>query len=203
MYALRRISAIIGSSVRNTADRTQRRRTLTGLCDEIRSASSDHDGRPEDISGYHERHDRQIHAVKPGDAAYRRFLVDDGFVHAHATGSDYEGFATDLDERARFAADLNDGELMILRNHGTLAIGRSSGEVRQNIYQLETACSIQVRSLSAGIDGVLIASDEAQQEVRQQIARIRTTGSNVNRLADTVWAAALRRLAREDPGFDC
>ena len=116
---------------------------------------------------------------------------------------DYEGIATDLDERARFAADLNDGELMILRNHGTLAIGRSAGEVWQNIYQLETACSIQVRSLSAGIDGVLIASDEAQQEVRQQIAKMRTTGSNLNRLADTVWAAALRRLAREDLGFNC
>ena len=116
---------------------------------------------------------------------------------------EYEGIATNLDERERLAADLNDGELMILRNHGTLAIGRSAGEVWQNIYQLETACSMQVRSLSAGVGGVLIASDAAQKEVRQQIARMRSAGSKLNRLADTVWAAALRRLEREEPAYDC
>ena len=116
---------------------------------------------------------------------------------------EYEGLAVDLDERARLAADLNDGEMMILRNHGTLAIGRSAGEVWQNIYQLETACSIQIKSLSAGIDGVLVASNETQQEVRQQIDGMRSDGSNLSRLADTVWEAALRLLARDDPGFDC
>ena len=36
---------------------------------------------------------------------------------------DYEGVAVDLDERERLVADLGDKNAMILRNHGTLAVG--------------------------------------------------------------------------------
>ena len=96
---------------------------------------------------------------------------------------DYEGIATELEERVRLAADLGDGEVMILRNHGTLAIGRSPGEAWQNMYQLETACAMQVRALSAGRDGVLMASDRVQLEVRHQIEKMRAA-SNVNTIAE-------------------
>ncbi|HEX2725120.1 MAG TPA: class II aldolase/adducin family protein, partial [Beijerinckiaceae bacterium] len=41
---------------------------------------------------------------------------------------DYEGVATDLDERERLVADLGDKGGMILRNHGTLALGGNVGE---------------------------------------------------------------------------
>ena len=116
---------------------------------------------------------------------------------------DYEGIATDLDERGRLATDLGDGAMMILRNHGTLAIGATAGEVWQNIYQLETACSIQIRALAAGRDRVAIAADDVQQEVRDQIEQLRGSGTDTNRLADMVWAAALRRLQREHQHFDC
>ena len=36
---------------------------------------------------------------------------------------DYEGIALNLDERERLVADLGDKTLMLLRNHGTLAVG--------------------------------------------------------------------------------
>ena len=39
---------------------------------------------------------------------------------------DYEGVAVDLDERERIVADLGDKNAMILRNHGTLAVGPTS-----------------------------------------------------------------------------
>ena len=115
---------------------------------------------------------------------------------------DYEGIATDLDERARLAADLGNSAMMILRNHGTLAIGRTAGEAWQNIYQLETACSIQIRALAAGRDRVAIAGDWVQQEVRDQMEQLRNAGTGTNLLADTVWAAALRRLQRNDQYYD-
>ena len=41
---------------------------------------------------------------------------------------DYEGVAVDLDERERLVADLGDKNAMILRNHGTLAVGKNVGE---------------------------------------------------------------------------
>ena len=36
---------------------------------------------------------------------------------------EYEGVALDLDERSRLVRDIGDKKLMILRNHGTLAVG--------------------------------------------------------------------------------
>ena len=41
---------------------------------------------------------------------------------------DYEGVAVDLSERERLIADIGDKNAMILRNHGTLALGESGGE---------------------------------------------------------------------------
>ncbi|HEY0164444.1 MAG TPA: class II aldolase/adducin family protein, partial [Sphingomicrobium sp.] len=38
---------------------------------------------------------------------------------------DYEGVAVDLDERERIIADLGDKGAMLLRNHGTLAVGET------------------------------------------------------------------------------
>ncbi len=38
---------------------------------------------------------------------------------------DYEGIATDLEERERLVADLGDKHVMILRNHGTLTVGEN------------------------------------------------------------------------------
>ena len=36
---------------------------------------------------------------------------------------DYEGIALNHDERERLVADIGDKTLMLLRNHGTLAVG--------------------------------------------------------------------------------
>ena len=41
---------------------------------------------------------------------------------------DYEGIAVDLDERERIVADLGSKNSMILRNHGTMAVGENVGE---------------------------------------------------------------------------
>ena len=58
--------------------------------------------------------------------------------------------AVDLDERERIVADLGDKSAMILRNHGTLAVGETVGEAFMKIYFLERACEAQVMALSAG-----------------------------------------------------
>src|SRR4030095_11187811 len=63
---------------------------------------------------------------------------------------DYEGIAVDLDERERIVADLGDKDAMLLRNHGTMAVGRNVGECFVKLYFLERACQAQVMALSAG-----------------------------------------------------
>jgi ribulose-5-phosphate 4-epimerase/fuculose-1-phosphate aldolase len=115
---------------------------------------------------------------------------------------DYEGVALNLDERERLVADLGDTNVMLLRNHGTLALGATPGEAWSGIYHLEAACTAQVRTLSIGRTNVLIAPQEAQDEVRRQITREREPVEGARSHYDLVWEAALRKAEREVPGFD-
>lgn len=73
------------------------------------------------------------------------------FVHGFGIGyHDYESVATDLDERERLVRDLGDNGILLLRNHGTLAVGASIGEAFTRMYYLERACQVQVRALAGG-----------------------------------------------------
>lgn len=109
---------------------------------------------------------------------------------------DYEGVALNLDERERLVADLGDKHLMLLRNHGTLAIGGSAGEAWAGIHWLERTCAMQIMALSAGRDGVLEAPPEAQDVVRGQMS-----GPTWMMIGGLVWPGLLRKLDRESPGY--
>jgi ribulose-5-phosphate 4-epimerase/fuculose-1-phosphate aldolase len=108
---------------------------------------------------------------------------------------DYEGIALNLDERERLVADLGDKTIMLLRNHGGLAVGPDAGAAFIGIYYLEEACRQQIMALSAGRDGVLIAPEAAQAEVKQQTA-------NLHKMSRLVWPGLLRKLERALPGYD-
>ena len=107
----------------------------------------------------------------------------------------YEGLALNHDERERLVADLGDKNLMLLRNHGTLALGNTAAAAWVGIFFLERACAQQVAALSGGADQVLIAPDAAQEETRQQ-------GGGLPFVASLAWPGALRQLARKSPGYD-
>jgi ribulose-5-phosphate 4-epimerase/fuculose-1-phosphate aldolase len=108
---------------------------------------------------------------------------------------DYEGIALNHDERARIVADLGDKRVMILRNHGTLAVGGNAGEAFLNMFFLEEACRRQVLALSAGRAGLLEAPEAAREEVRQQTAAMPM-------LSGLAWPALLRKVDRALPGYD-
>jgi ribulose-5-phosphate 4-epimerase/fuculose-1-phosphate aldolase len=107
---------------------------------------------------------------------------------------DYEGIALNLDERERLVADLGDKSVMLLRNHGTLSVGESAGDCWTGMFYLERACKQQVMALSVGRENVLIAPEASQAEVRGQ------TGRGVG--GALAWPGCLRRLDRENPGYD-
>jgi ribulose-5-phosphate 4-epimerase/fuculose-1-phosphate aldolase len=109
---------------------------------------------------------------------------------------DYEGVAVDLDERERLVADLGDKEAMLLRNHGTLAVGASVGECFIKLYYLERACQAQVMALSAG-EGNVNTPPQGAPEITAEQGK---AGLKVvaNLLA---WPALLRKAYRLDPGF--
>ena len=57
---------------------------------------------------------------------------------------DFEGITVLDDEKPRLVANLGDKSLMILRNHGLLAGGRTIPEAFQNLWSIERACQVQV-----------------------------------------------------------
>jgi len=107
---------------------------------------------------------------------------------------DYEGIALNLEERERLVADLGDKWMMLLRNHGTLAAGKTAADCWAHMFYLERACKQQVMALSAGRENVLIAPSASQEEVRNQVSR--GIGGAL------AWPGALRRLDRQNPGYD-
>jgi ribulose-5-phosphate 4-epimerase/fuculose-1-phosphate aldolase len=108
---------------------------------------------------------------------------------------DYEGVATDHEERERIVADLGLKNAMLLRNHGTLAVGSTVGEAFIRIYFLERACQAQILALSAG---------EAVNHPPQGTPEIAAEqGAAGLKLAAQflAWPALLRKAYRLDPGF--
>ncbi|MDX2234885.1 MAG: class II aldolase/adducin family protein [Hyphomonadaceae bacterium] len=108
---------------------------------------------------------------------------------------DYEGVALDLDERERLVADLGAKNLLMLRNHGTLAVGNSPASAFLRIFYLERACKMQVLAQAGG--DLLECDEELRDKVAGQGAS--AFGAMGDRLA---WPGLRRKLDRTLPGYD-
>ena len=108
---------------------------------------------------------------------------------------EYEGVAGDLDERERLVADLGSKGGMILRNHGTLAVGGNVGECFVKLYFIERACQAQIMALSAG--SAVSHPPQGTPELASEQGSFGLKAA-ANLLA---WPALLRKAHRLDPGF--
>lgn len=111
---------------------------------------------------------------------------------------DFEGIATDLDERERLVADLGTKHMMILRNHGTLTVGASVPQAFLRMYFLERACEAQVMMLAGdGLAGLNNPNQGVADKVKTQ-----SGGEGMGALAERLaWPALLRKLDRIDPSY--
>ena len=110
---------------------------------------------------------------------------------------EYEGIATDLEERERLVADMGNKHAMILRNHGTLAVGESVADCFLRLYFLERACEAQVKMLSAGYDRLYNPPQGTPEKVEGQ-----SSGPGMKMVSEMLaWPALLRKLDRVNPGF--
>lgn len=120
-------------------------------------------------------------------------------VIAHVAYHDYEGIATDLSERERLVRDLGDANVLILRNHGLLTVGRSVAEAFVWIYRAERACRMQLAVQQAGAELV-----EIPPEVQETtIARNRRANSPEGHrpIGRHEWPALIRKLDRIDTSY--
>ncbi|CUR48366.1 class II aldolase/adducin family protein [Alloalcanivorax xenomutans] len=105
----------------------------------------------------------------------------------HLSYHDFEGVALNLDERERLVKDLGDKNLMLLRNHGTLSVGKDVGEAFTYMYFLMKGCEIQVRAMAQG---------ETYQPSAEAIATTSDQSKSLGMASKLTWPALLRKLER-------
>jgi ribulose-5-phosphate 4-epimerase/fuculose-1-phosphate aldolase len=112
---------------------------------------------------------------------------------------DYEGIAQKLDEREQLVADLGDNDVMILRNHGLLSVGRTVREAFLRMYYLERSCEVQVTAQATGA-ALAFPSPEVCAYTQQQYNDEDCDDADEDWI-DLAWTALIRTLDREDPSY--
>jgi ribulose-5-phosphate 4-epimerase/fuculose-1-phosphate aldolase len=108
---------------------------------------------------------------------------------------DYEGVALNEEEKPRLVADLGDKQVLILRNHGLLTVGRSVAEAFLATYNLQRACEIQIHAQAGGAALAPIPPPILAGIARQLGVVTKGMGAGI------VWPGLLRKLDRIDPSY--
>ena len=135
-----------------------------------------------------------VSAQQGGLKRYTQFAM---IVHDDIAYHDYEGIATDLDERERLVKDLGGHGFMILKNHGTLTVGANCATAFLRMYFLEQACKTQILAQSD--------TKEPMEEPPAMSSKVMQQGSPAFApgLGDSLaWPGLVRKLNRENPGYD-
>lgn len=120
-------------------------------------------------------------------------------VIAHTGYHDYLGIATDLAERESLVADLGDNNVLILRNHGLLTVGRTVGEAFMWMYRAERACYMQLSFQHAGA-ALCPIPDEVQRTTIER-NRFNNSEKGYRPIGRVEWPALRRKLDRIDPSY--
>jgi ribulose-5-phosphate 4-epimerase/fuculose-1-phosphate aldolase len=95
----------------------------------------------------------------------------------------------------QIAADLGNKRMLIMRNHGLLAAGRTTGEAFMAIYRLEQACAVQLAAQNAPA-GYYPMSEEVVNGAAE-----RSQAFHAKALVPVEWPALVRKIERLDPSF--
>lgn len=103
----------------------------------------------------------------------------------------YEGPANDLAERETLGRDLGDKFCMMMRNHGSLCLGRTIPECFEFTYYFDTSCQIQIDAMASGdvseIPPEVVADAHKQYKTRFETGEV----------GQRAWEALRRQLDRE------
>jgi len=118
-------------------------------------------------------------------------------IHNDVAYHNFHGVVSGDEEREQIKLDLGNKNLMILRNHGTLAVGETIADAFYRIYTLEWCCTTQIRTLAGGQ-----AAQLPDQSAIEQVGHAMNWSSPDRFSLRTFWPAMLRKAARDCPGFD-
>jgi ribulose-5-phosphate 4-epimerase/fuculose-1-phosphate aldolase len=112
---------------------------------------------------------------------------------------DYEGPAFDLGERDRLIKDLASNNVLILRNHGLLTVGKTVAEAFVWLFRAERACRFQLSFQQAGVSSQEIPKEVQDVSIERSKKAISASGHRP--IGEFEWPALIRKLNRENPGY--
>ena len=135
--------------------------------------------------------------------------------HGRVAYHEFEGPAISGDECDRVREDLGKKDILILRNHGLLACGRTIPQAFNTMYWLENACRIQVDLLGCGRPVHQPTAQAVQNTVtcfggseitllnERETNPVLSEGARQDKggYGGLEWAALLRKLDRLDPSY--
>jgi ribulose-5-phosphate 4-epimerase/fuculose-1-phosphate aldolase len=107
---------------------------------------------------------------------------------------DYEGIASNLEERDRLVQDLGEKKSMVLRNHGLLTAGNTVAEAFVLMYYLEQSCRMQIDVMSSGGTIEMLSPAVSEYTAKQYESSSMPRG-------EREWPAMLRLLDAKDPSY--
>jgi ribulose-5-phosphate 4-epimerase/fuculose-1-phosphate aldolase len=161
--------------------------------------SAIHAGRPDAMCVLHTHSEAAtaISALEEGLLPLSQFAMRfQGAMGWHA----YEGVAMETGERERLVANIGQHDVLVLRNHGVLTVGRTIPEAFILMYYFEKAARVQLLAQAATASGARMhlppaaVSDHAARQFNQRQGDILAAG-------EREWPAFLRLLDRIDPTF--
>ena len=169
------------------------------------------DGRPEATAFY--IHGRLHHRVPRARAAFHTHMPyataltmveGDPLIFAGQTAlkfygrtavdRDYNGLALDESEGDRIASSIGEADIVFMKHHGVMVVGKSIAEAWDDLYYLERACEVQVLALSTGRQIIPVKHEIAQATYEQM-----RSGDQESALLHL--ESVKRRLDRHEPDY--
>ena len=117
-------------------------------------------------------------------------------LHGRIAYHDFEGITVNPDEASRLLKSIGDKPLLVLRNHGLLATGRTLSQAFVTLWTAQRACEIQLASQS--LNDELI---ELPQHVLEQCSRVSLQYDAKYGGGSDVFNALLRQIDKIDQSY--
>ncbi len=150
---------------------------------------------PEAICVIH-THTKEGLAVASKKEGLRNTNFYSAMIYDHVAYHDFEGLTVRAEEEVRLVKSIGVKSLVILRNHGLLAHGRTIPEAFVRMMNLQWACEAQLAS--EAMSGETIAVSRAATDNSTRDAQM---FANAPVCGEDVFAALMRDLDRKDPSY--
>ena len=107
----------------------------------------------------------------------------------------YQGVALHKEEKESLLKDLGQGEALILRNHGALAVGKSVGEAFNWMHRLELSCRSQLAAMACNTPFSKVLPEVLEETWNNYQPSTRRPYGLME------WAGLLRKLDRTDSSY--